>query len=336
MTELKKEFIELRDAVNESAQLTKNQLESIKFQSPLAIVSSLGISFGLVYWLKIAIYWIPASFLIMYLWGLKGLASSKKSFEPENVEKSIQIKKVLKQEQINHGVDWFFLNLSNFAKATAIIYGVSLFILIAINQRWIDANQEISMWWPVFALLVYLPVPFLLDRTKNFIKNSLNNQFEFIESVRETFGKSGLSIVLGILKIIFIVILILGVILAPLVALFQTIGFIQDWLFFALVVILQFISIMILSSYYSGLTASRQLANTLTNYADINYQINYLIINKKEDEQQYSRLKRMYLTAKPYDILIDDSIQFLQFYYLIMNRTFMAEIAEDFSNKTKK
>ena len=85
---------------------------------------------------------------------------------------------------------------------------------------------------------------------------------------------------------------------------------------------------MILSSYYSSQTASRQLTNSLTNYADINYQINHLILYNKVDEEKYKKLRRMYLTAKPYDLLIDDSMQFIQFYYLIMNRTYVNAIGE--------
>ena len=329
MKNSKEKYMELRNAVNESAQLTKNQVDSIKFQNPLTILVSVTISLGLVYWLKIAVYWIPASFLIMYLWGLKGLTSSKKSFDPDKVEKSIEIKKVLKQEQISHGVDWFFTNLSNFAKATAIIYGVSLFILLAINQNWIESTKEVPMLWPILSMIIYLPLPFLLNRTNKFIKNILHEPFQFLEIVRDSFGRKGLSFVLGILKAVFIVVVILGSILAPIVALFQTLGLVQDWLFFAIVVIVQFISIMIISSYYSSQTASKHLTNTLTNYADINYQITHLLLYEKGDEIQYKNLRRMYLTAKPYDLLIDDSMQFLQFYYLIMNRTYVNAIGEE-------
>ena len=98
----KEKLIELRNAVSQSAQLTKTQIDAINFQNPLAVVISLAVSLGLVYWLKIAIYWIPASFLIMYLWGLKGLASSKKSFDTEKVEQTIEIKKTLKAVYKNH------------------------------------------------------------------------------------------------------------------------------------------------------------------------------------------------------------------------------------------
>ena len=337
MEDLKEKFRELKNAVNESAQLTKNQLDSITFQNPLISLISLLISIGIVYWLKVAIYWIPASFLIMYLWGLKGLTSSKKSFETEKVEKSIQIKKILKKEQISHSVDWFFLNISNFAKSTAIIYGISLFILLAISQKGIETNQDVRMLWPLLAMVIYLLLPFLLTRISNFIKNAIDGPFEILEAIKNTFGKNTLSFVLEILKIIFIILVILGSILAPVIALIQTIGFVQDWLFFVWVLVLQFSSIMILSSYFSSLTASRQLSNTLTNYADINYQISHLLLYKKEDAQKYIQLRRLYFTAKPYDLLIDDSMQYIHFYYLIINRTYLNEIGETNKNfDTKK
>lgn len=328
MQNFKEKVIELKTAVNESAQLTKNQLDAIKFQKPLTIIISFAISLGLVYWIKVAIYWIPASFLIMYLWGLKGLLSSKKSFDITNVERSIEVKKKLTKEQLEHGVEWFFLNISSFAKATAIIYGISLFILLAIHQGWIAYEQKPPLFWPIISLIIYLPIPFLLKRTSIFIKRFIHAPFELLETIKDVFGSGTLSIILGILKMVFILIVILGSLLAPIISLIQTLGLIQDWLFFGLVVMLQFSLIIILSGYYSSITALSQLANTLTNYADINYQLNKLLLDRKVDEIKLNQLKKLYLTAKPYDLLIDNSMQFVQFYYLLMNKTYLSSLSE--------
>lgn len=92
-----------------------------------------------------------------------------------------------------------------------------------------------------------------------------------------------------------------------------------------LVLLLQFIAIAIISSYFSSLTAKKELANTLTNFADIDYQINRLIIRNKADTENVKSLTKMYLTAKKYDILTDDYFKFVNFYYLLMNRTYLAE-----------
>ncbi len=329
MKKIKNELIELRNAVNDSAQLTNNQLSAIKFDNPLIVIISLGISVGLAYWLRVAIYWVPASFLIMYLWSLKGLVSSQNSFKPEQAERSLGLKKLIKPKQINLAMDCFMLNLSSFAKATAIIYGVSLFILLAINQTWIESTTKLPILWPILSMIIYLPLPFLLKGTSNFLKKIINQPWDVIDKVKKNFGMSGLNIFLGILRIVFIIVVIIGSLLAPVIALIQTLGLIDDWLFFAIVVISQFVSIIIISSYYSKLTVSKQLSNAMTNYADINYQINYLLLYKKADEQKLKQLKRLYLLAKPFEIEIDNSMQFIQFYALIINRTFWDVIAED-------
>jgi len=90
-----------------------------------------------------------------------------------------------------------------------------------------------------------------------------------------------------------------------------------------LVLLLQIVAIAIMSSYFSALKAKKELANTLTNFADIDYQINNLLLEGEVDDDAIMRLKTLYLTAKKYDVTIDDYFKFVNFYYLLMNRTYL-------------
>lgn len=72
---------------------------------------------------------------------------------------------------------------------------------------------------------------------------------------------------------------VLGTFILPIIALVQTINLIDDWLVFILVVLLQFVSIMLILNYYSSMTANKFLTNSLTDYADLNYQINHILLS---------------------------------------------------------
>lgn len=53
MNNITEKVMNLRNAVNESAQLTKNQVDAIKFHNQLSILISLGISLGWFIGLKL-------------------------------------------------------------------------------------------------------------------------------------------------------------------------------------------------------------------------------------------------------------------------------------------
>ncbi len=327
--DIERELILLKDSVKESAQLTGEQLGSIKLQNHLSIFLSFALSLGLVYLLKIAVYWIPASFLIMYIWGLISIKSSNSSFKYENAKKIIRFKNGLKREQLNHGIDWWFIEFSCFAKSVAINYGISLIILLAIHQGWIVVSKEISLLWSLIAITSYLVVPFLIKPFKELLKQIINEPFRDLELVEKRFGKKGVSDVLTIFKIIFIILMGLGVLLAPVIALIQTGGLIQDWLLFCLIILLQYVSILLMVSYYSSQTALKELTNTLTNYSDIMYQINFLLLYKKFNEINLNKLKHLYFIAKPYELFVEDYMQFIPIYYLIINRTHYIALTDE-------
>ncbi len=321
-----KELKELRDAVNQASEHTKRQFETIDTSNLLTTLFSLLLGLGIAYWLKISLYWIPASFVIMYLWGLKGFSDSKKSFSPKKVEEAIQIKSIVSKEQINHGIEWLLKNVENFAKATTIVYGISFFVLLAISTGWVKTETHISILVPILACLIYLPTPFLINNTKKFFQKSIGESFDFLGRVKTFFGSGVLSVLLGILFILFVLFYILGVLLLPAWAFIITFVFIKEWLFFVIILIVQLFVIMVLSSYFSGMTVKRELSNAMTNFSDINYQINNILLKGECAEQDVKNLKRLYQTAKHFDLLIDDSFKFVNIYYLIMNRVYIKEI----------
>jgi len=97
-------------------------------------------------------------------------------------------------------------------------------------------------------------------------------------------------------------------ILLPIIALYLSLSLVTQWLFLLLVLLLQILIGVLFSSYFSSISAKKELSNSLTNFSDINDQINSLIINKDYEEEKYERLKKLYSTAKLFDLVIDSII----------------------------
>ena len=334
---IQEKLLELRTAVNQSAQLTKHQVDCIKFNNPLTIPISVAISLGLVYWLDISVYWIPASLITLCLWSVfKGLEI--KSFDPKKVEKSSEKNSVLKKQQIIYRVDFFIIKkLLNSAKGVALICGISLLILLALNRGWIDSTanlattsiREISMFGPVLIMVMYLLLPFLLHVI--IIRKRISPLSKFLEKVDRSFLRKPLLCILIFLHSAFIGWVALGPVRNTVLPFIQILGFARDWEFFVIVLIfsvVQYVFIMVVSSYYSSQNTLKHLTNTLKNYSDINDEISQLLLCDKANEKIYAELTIRYRKAKPYDLLIEDLTPFIQFYDIEENPTYFNAIGE--------
>ena len=102
--------------------------------------------------------------------------------------------------------------------------------------------------------------------------------------------------------------------------------FSKDSLYIILVFALQLITIALFSSYFSALSSRKELSNTLTNLASIDYQIEALIIKGEINEESVSNLENSFLTAKQYELVIDDNLKFVNFYGLNMHKTYIRQL----------
>jgi hypothetical protein len=103
-----------------------------------------------------------------------------------------------------------------------------------------------------------------------------------------------------------------------------------------LVLFFQVVIILLLTSYFSALAAKKELSNSITNYSDLNSLINFFIIRKKTSEEKVETIKKLFFSAKLYDIKVDDSLLFIYVYQLIPNRTNIQEILGDISTESEK
>lgn len=318
-----KELEELREMVNQSSEHTQRQLQNIDNNLLIGTLISFILAFGISFQLKILTYWIPASFLLLYLWAFYGLFLTRKTFTPENVEEVIHVFQRTDENKLKLVFTWGLKIATPIVTAVSLVYIISLIALLAAYKT-ITVGQPLYILIPFISALLCAFLPLFLDTfTKFSEKGGFNEAFSMLATIKENVSTKWWHITLGCLKLVFIIVYVILALALPAESLFITKSIISDYIFLIIVLVLQLIFTIISSSYFSSLYVKKELTNTLTYFANIDYQINDLILRKYINEDQLEKLKTKYLTAKQYDVLVDDSLKFVNFYVLSMNDVYL-------------
>lgn len=318
-----KELEELREMANQSSEHTQRQLQNIDSNLLIGTLISFILALGISFQLKILIYWIPASFLLLYLWAFYGLFSTRKTFTPEYVEEVIQVFQRTNENKLKFVFTWGLKMAAPIVTAVSLVYIITLIALLA-SYKTITVNQPLDILIPFISALLCAFLPRFLDALTKFSeKGGFNEAFSMLATIKENVSLKGWHVTLGGLKLVFIIVYIVLALFLPAKSLFITRSIISDYTFLIIVLVLQFTFTIISSSYFSSLSVKKELTNALTNFANLDYLINDIILRKDINEEQVKKLKELYLTAKQYDVLVDDSLKFVNFYFLSMNNVYL-------------
>jgi len=321
--ELINELKELREMINQSSEHTQRQLQNIDSNLLISSIFSLFFALGASFQLRILVYWIPASFLLMYMWALFSWLSTRKNFTTEKIDETIKDYKEMDKGKFEYGLSLFLRNISPLAKAVTVIYGITIVVLILIISKTININVEFNPLVPFISALLFLFLSFFLDNLANFFEKCRFSEFvEKFILLKEKAELKGLKII-NVIKAVFLILYLPIVVLLPIWAFLITLTLVSDIWFLVPVLALQSMVVAIFTSYFSTLSVKKELANSIANFSDLNYQINDLLLNKEEiNDDIVQKLKKLYLTAKQYDVLVVDSFKFVNIYFLTMHRVY--------------
>jgi hypothetical protein len=322
----------LREAVVSASEHTKRQLESVDSSLLAKSLFSIVISLGITFLLKIALYWIPVSLLIMPLWGLFSIKPMLRPFQKKQIKKAHEAKQKLGDKQLNYGFAWLFGNLEPMVKGLWMIYVGTFLVFIGVLVGIIPFEEEMPKVVPLVTISLYLLSPLFLT---NIIGYSERIGFsKDLEAFFSMSDRSSLSIRKMLLFgcIIITIVLLLGFMIfgLPIWSLltvrniflpFST----QSWLLI-LVFFFQLVTLAVFSSYFSSLSARRELTNTLTNLASIDYQISGLLLGKDTKDESVLELKNLFLAAKRYELVISNYLLFFPYYFLAMSKEHVRQV----------
>ena len=315
---------ELREAVSSASEHTKRQLDSVD-SSPVKSLVSIFISLGISYFLRISLLWIPVSLLILPLWSFYGLLITINRVRTKQIKQVQETQEKLGDKVFDYGFIWIFRNTSSMVKGLSAIFIVSFFIFVGILAGIVPFNQELPKVVPLITLAIYSVTPLFFDNLSDYLeKGGIVNYLKRVPSLS---NKKQLLLLLAI--IVLVLVSAMAMYVLPIWSLIQTRPFYypfttESWLIL-LVAFLQFITFAMFCNYFSSLSARKELSNTLTNLASIDYQINRLILNNDVSEESLSELKTSFMAAKRYELGIDNFFLIFPFYALTMSKVQIKE-----------
>jgi hypothetical protein len=328
ITELK----ELREAVVSASEHTKQQLESVDSSLLAKSLFSIVISLGITFLLKIALYWIPVSLLMMPLWGLFSIKPMLGPFQKKQIKKAQEAKQKLSDKQLNYGFTWLFGNLEPMVKGLWMIYVGTFLVFILVLVGIIHFEEELPKVVPLVTISIYLLSPLFLT---NIIGYSERIGFsKDLEAFFSMSDRSSLSIrrmlLFGLITITVMLLLVLMIFGLPIWSLWTVRNIFlpfsaESWLLI-LVFFFQLVTLAVFSSYFSSLSARKELTNTLTNLASIDYQISGLLLGKDIKGESVLELKNLFFAAKRYELVISNYLVFFPYYFLAMSKEHIRQV----------
>lgn len=308
----KSRLLKFKERVQESLSYIEKELDSIKAPYYLQLIPLIA-TIGISVWQEIALYWLPASVIIMFIWiivGIINLVTRSQIIEKKSTP--------LSKEKLEYSIRLQIVNMSGVFIAISIIYFLSLIILFLVYQGVIvnDLGNPFFFWSFIF-LVIYIIAPF---STSN-----LEKKFSNYEAItKNIFEQKEKRPILFYFKIGFLIIISVAIIISPFFAMFETYPLIEKIPLLVVIVILQFVSIVSLTSYYSSKNARKELTNTLSSYISIIQIINsYLDKKGGIDKRKYLDLVHFYYKSNPFNLKITDLFVVEHLYWLDKNQSYI-------------
>lgn len=325
--EIKNNLENLKSALNQSILNIKSQLELIDVNSSYiwltVAVAAMGALIGFIS--NIVIYWIPSSMVLIYLWALlpiRDLATRRRQQNEGRSQTNIT------PGQINFGFAWLFNNLRPIIIAVSIVFIANLVILFLIFIGKITPEKDFNMWIPLLASIFYIPVPFFLNVLSNDVERG---QFRIPRNRDDIMKHSCLALAaILLLSIVYI----LSLLVLPALSInemnfmFYNNGYIswENLSLLVIVLVVQIVFIIFLSSYFSANNVKKELANSLVFMTSIMTQMNNSILKNTINNELLDSFKNQYYRAQKYDLEINNQFIIANMYFLRMNTTYLNQL----------
>lgn len=323
---MKKKIQELKNDIEQRAQLISYQLQGIESNLLGAFVSVIG-SALIANALGLLKYWLPASFILIWLVLFSSLVMSYiPLFRKKQREVVFKATKVIQESRtldFLSRLNLFMLttrikNSLSLFRTVGVIFVVSFLSIITHKLGYIDIDDDFPIVLPLITSLLFISLQILsyraislFDRTDLEIKN-------------EKIGCRGLMI-----TVFYTICFIMAVLVLPVMSLvvlhpIYTIS-IDTLMALILVMFLQVITTLVFMNYFSASLARKELTIALFNLSKILERINELNTIGDIGEEIYEELHSDYIKAKRYEVVADDSL-LINYYSLVPNFTYISSI----------
>lgn len=322
-------FKELKNNAQQTSQVIGAQLQSIE-SSLLGAFISILISAFISEEFGLLIFWIPASFLLMWLLLMHSLF---KSLIPRSLIPLIRRRNRTEQNgnvqiaELSSDVDKFlittwFKNSTPLFKSIGVLFFVSFLSLVLYEIDLIGEDITFCITIPLISSLLFMSLPILI---KTVIANLEKSESKLDFTKIGCLGLFLISVIALVYTLVLLVFPILSfVILHPIY-----IGGLPSILSILVVIIFQVIVALLFMNYFSASLVRKEMSIALFNLSNIQSHIEDLLskqnISQNISDEIYQELRREYTKAKRYNMTTDDTL-LVNYYSIIPNPTYLSEL----------
>lgn len=341
-----KSITDLKNTVNDSAQMISNQLQGVDFSllgAFIAVISSAFISNAL----GIIRYWVPASFILMWILLFNSFTKSyvpwfRKRDRQERIVKTevaISQSKGLFSERNMFLLTTILKNGVPLFRAIGIIFFISFISLVIHVKEIVENGSSISITIPIITSLLFISLPFLL----HFVLLKLEKIDWKTASIKTGFSlwRIILLLVPFFFLALFLAVAILVLPIWSLVSLYPIYEYNLSALgsLFIVLVLIAVTSVTFMN-YFSASMVKKEMTIALFNLSKILNRINEVALSQTvneelNNEEFYDELVSDYIKAKRYEVSADDSLM-VNFYSLVPNKTYLSTIDQKQSETKNK
>lgn len=297
---------------NEKSTVGDSAVLSIAISSVLTIFT-----FVLGYIFQILQYWVASSFLLILVWTLySSITMSKQSKIPLMDEKTFK-----------RGMVQSAINLRYSVPALVVIYFITLTVLLLMTFGIIPPRTA-NLLIPIIVAICICLSPIV---TSKFYRNYENNKLGFIYrayfvSKTKTGNRRELTLVNALGLLVFVALVVTIILYAW--AFWITFSIIKSIWIVLLFTAIQFIVFLYLAKLFNQSLVKNELAKSTLALSKLQTKISKLILDGKCADTEYEELKREYNLARPYDIKIDETLRFIRFHFLMVNKDYFDEFSK--------
>jgi len=312
----KKELKRLRENVESDINELSNKVKGIN-GNPLISILPLLATLGLAVWLKILAYWLPASFVVLFIWfGYSFQTANKKSMIVANKRELRKRLEIIKQRSREFGywVQIWLKRFSTISKAVFSIFFINLITILLIFGGFLNTGAKVFLIIPLFITLFFIFLLYVFPKitAKNIQTSLLVFELEPQVKILSTFWK--------ILPYVFVVMMVFF-----LISIGATLTLVENYALLILIILLQFGSLMVLSSYFSGDDMKTEINNSLTQLMGLKDDLIGIDLREEiADKERIRQLRRRYIEAKKFSSsLVDDTFKIVKLHLIIPNRLYI-------------
>ena len=332
-----KSITDLKNAVNDSAQMISSQLQGVESNLLGAFIAVIATAF-ISNALGIIEYWAPASFILMWIIMVNSFVRSyipplfRKRDRPERtLRNGVSISQFLEELFSERNMFLFITRCKNLVpilRAIGIIFFICFISLVMLAKGTIGTSSGISITIPIITSLFLILLPILWHvALPNLEKSELKTAFSKIGEI----GRFSLfSMLFGIF--FWILFTSFAVLVLPIWSLVKlspmyeyNLSALGSWF---IVLILVSVTALTLMNYFSASMVRKEVTIALYNLSNILNRINNEVaLTQTVNEELYNELESDYVKAKRYEISADDTLM-VNFYSLAPNKTYLSTLEQ--------